>query len=527
MDNTAKGSLDNRVLVLAPTVKDATLTSAIFERASILCVCCRNLADLSQHINEGVAALLIPEDVVGELPASSVGRWLRSQPQWSDLPVLILAREGADSAAVAQAMDLFNNVTVLERPTRVSTLVSAVRSALRARERQYQIRDHLLQREDESRRKDEFLAMLAHELRNPLAPIRSSLHLLRSSERSGALADRAGEIIERQVNVMVRLVDDLMEVSRVTSGKIALRRQAIDVASMLHNAIEVSRPLIDAAAQRLSLDVATEPLMVDADPVRLGQVFTNLLNNATKYTQDGGSIVVTLQREGDMCAITVRDNGIGIEADMLPKVFDLFVQAGRAPGRGQSGLGIGLTLVKTLIALHGGDVTAHSDGAGTGSKFTVRLPLTAAVVAAAHAESKPTHSQPFLERSILVVDDNHDAADSLAMLLSVMGAEVRVAYSGADALRELMTFRPAAMLLDLGMPLMDGYEVARQVRQLPQLNGMPLIAITGWGHEEDLKRSRSAGFDHHLTKPASINVLEKLLSSIERRESDTTAARSG
>jgi PAS domain S-box-containing protein len=368
---------------------------------------------------------------------------------------------------------------------------------------------------DADRRKDEFLAMLAHELRNPLAPIRNSLNILRLMSQSDPAVEQVGQMMERQVNHMVRLVDDLLEVSRITRGKIELRLELVEVAGVVRSAVETSQPLISAAGHQLAVSIPPEPLTVHADPVRLSQVISNLLNNSAKYTETGGQIWLTVRREDDHVAISVRDTGIGIAPEMLPNVFQLFTQVDRDSARAQGGLGIGLTLVKSLTEMHGGEVHAHSAGPGQGSEFVIRLPLAAQQ---AGAETPPAEDGPrsgFSPRRILVVDDNRDAAMSMGMLLKVLGSDVRVEFSGPDALSAMAEYRPAIVLLDIGMPGMDGYEVARRIRQQPEYKDVTLIALTGWGQESDRRRSQSAGFDYHLTKPADINVLETLLISLQ------------
>ncbi len=364
------------------------------------------------------------------------------------------------------------------------------------------------------RRKDEFLAVLAHELRNPLAPIRNSVHILRLAVREDPAVDKVGEMMERQVNHMVRLVDDLMEISRISRGKIELRREPVDVAAVIFAAVETSRPLIESAAHHLSLSMPREAVAVDGDPMRLTQVVSNLLNNAAKYTELGGEISVTVTREDSCVAISVRDTGMGIPADKLPLVFDLFMQVDRRTHRVQGGLGIGLTLVKSLVEMHNGTIEARSDGPGQGSEFIVRLPLSVVAGVVGQANAGGNGSAVLSHRRVLVVDDNRDAADSLAMLLELLGAEVRVVYCGEDALTLLESYRPAVVLLDIGMPGMDGYEVARQIRNGTQVPEVTLIALTGWGQEADRNRSQRAGFDHHLIKPADVHALETLLASI-------------
>jgi CheY-like chemotaxis protein/two-component sensor histidine kinase len=306
-----------------------------------------------------------------------------------------------------------------------------------------------------------------------------------------------------------------MEVSRISRGKVDLRKEWIEVAAVVHSAVETSRPLIEAGGQKLSLRVPAEPLTVEGDFVRLTQVVANLLNNAAKYSDPGGTISIEVRREAAEVAIAVRDNGRGIPPTMIPRVFESFVQLDRTEGRAQGGLGIGLTLAKSLVELHGGTIAARSEGVGLGSEFVVRLPLGG-------DRARPTvapdvdHRPALTSRRILVVDDNRDAAESLYILLKLLGAEVRVAYSGADALDAIASYGPTIVLLDIGMPGMNGYEVARRVRQRPGGADVTLIALTGWGQDEDRLRSRSAGFDHHLIKPADLNTLQSLLISLER-----------
>jgi signal transduction histidine kinase len=515
---------ERRVLVLAPTGKDADLARSVLERAGVECLCCRDLDHACEQLEAGAAALLLPEEAVEQDRKNCLAEWLSRQPPWSDLPVLILTRPGADSSAVAEAMDLLGNVTVLERPTRVSALVSAVRTALRARQRQYQIRESLAASEraeaalrEADRRKDEFLAILAHELRNPLAPIRNSLHIQRLTSPNDPATGRIVEMMERQVNHMVRLVDDLFEISRISRGRVELRKEPVEVATVVEGALETSRPLIEARRHQLLLAIAPEPLTLEGDPVRLAQVLANLLNNAAKYTDVGGQIWLTVRREGDAVVISVRDSGTGIPADMLPRVFDLFTQVDRSADRAQGGLGIGLTLVKSLVEMHGGSVAAHSEGSGKGSEFVVRLPLTTETCAVGPAGPEGRPSAALAPRRVLVVDDNRDAAESLGMVLELLGAEAQVVCSGPDALEALGTYQPAVVLLDIGMPGMDGYEVAKRIRERPAFRDVTLVALTGWGQEEDRRRSRTAGFDYHLIKPADVSALKTLLSSLEGR----------
>jgi signal transduction histidine kinase len=510
------------VHLLAPTAKDSALTASVLEEAGMVCVRCASVAHVRRELESGAGTVLLPEEAVLPERDEPLIEWLHGQPPWSDLPVVVFARPGADSAAVAQAMDLLGNVTVLERPMRVAALVSAVRTALRARQRQYQIRDHLVERHrteealrESDRRKDEFLAILAHELRNPLAPIRNALQILRLTQLHDTAAERVAEMMDRQVSLMVRLVDDLLEVSRITSGKIDLRRGPVDVAAVVHSAIETSRPLIEAGGHRLVLEMPGRPLTLEGDFVRLTQVVANLLNNAAKYSEPGGEVRVCVERDANAVTISVQDEGEGIPADMLPRVFELFVQLDRDTRWAQGGLGIGLTLAKTLVELHGGTVEARSEGVGRGSEFIVRLPLGSVRTTARVAPEDAAPPAALASQRLLVVDDNRDAAESLATLLKLLGAEVQVAFSGPEALESFATYRPNVVLLDIGMPGMDGHEVARRIRRLPDAGDVTLIALTGWGQTEDRHRSRLAGFDHHIVKPADIQALQSLLVSLD------------
>jgi signal transduction histidine kinase/CheY-like chemotaxis protein len=363
------------------------------------------------------------------------------------------------------------------------------------------------------RRKDEFLATLAHELRNPLAPIRNTVQILRMSGAGAGASEHVCEMLDRQVDHMVRLVDDLMEVSRITRGKIELHKERIDLATVVRNAIEISKPLIEADGHELEVQLPAEPAMLDADPVRLAQIFANLLNNAAKYMPDGGRIEITGEREGREAVVSVRDSGIGIAPDALPHVFELFTQGDRVHSRAPGGLGIGLTIVRSLVRLHDGSIQAKSAGTGHGSEFVIRLPLASGDPVNANG-AKRQHASSRIARRIMVVDDNRDAATSLGIILRFLGADVHLAHDGQTALDALVSYRPSVVLLDIGMPEMDGYEVARRARQLAEGQGVTLIALTGWGQEEDRRRSAEAGFNYHLVKPVGHAALQALLSSL-------------
>ncbi|MEO5700339.1 MAG: ATP-binding protein [Casimicrobiaceae bacterium] len=362
---------------------------------------------------------------------------------------------------------------------------------------------------DADQRKDEFLATLSHELRNPLAPLRNSLHLLGKSGQIPTAQLYA--MMERQLNHLVRLVDDLLETSRISRGTLVLRKQPVPLAEIVRNAVETSQPLVAAANHVLTVSVPEVPLWIDGDPVRLAQILANLLNNAATYTPPGGRVSLTARREDDEVAIVVRDNGDGIPPDELARLFQMFSRGRGSMQRGEGGLGIGLALARRLAEMHGGTIEARSGGSGQGSEFTLRLPVGSGV---SHDVPLPTPAPASVARRILVVDDNRDAADSLAMILQTLGADVRVAHDGPAAIALFADTDPAIVLLDIGMPGMDGYEVARRIRaDFPDRRPM-IVALTGWGQERDRDDARAAGFDDHLTKPVEIDVLERLLGGV-------------
>ncbi len=503
--------LERRVLVLAPTGKDGANSRAVLGKAGIACTVCRDVQELCREMAAGAGAVLLTEEAFTLDRASCLAEALRGQPAWSDLPVVALSRGGPDSPAALRAMETLGTVILLERPVRVSTLLTAVRTALRVRARQYESRALLARLEGTDRRKDEFLAMLAHELRNPLAPLRNALHIvrLRGEERRDA-ARWAWDVMDRQVGHLTRLVDDLLDVSRITRGKVTLRREAVDLAEAATRAVESARPVIDARQHRLTYEGPPEPVRTLADPVRLTQVIGNLLNNAAKYTDEGGQITLTVGREASEAVVRVRDTGTGIASEMLPNVFDLFTQAERTLDRSQGGLGIGLALVRSLVELHGGTVQVFSAGLGAGSEFVVRLPVLEAE-AGAPGRGGEAAAPPATPRRILVVDDNVDSAASLALVLQLSGHQTCTAHNGPDALAAADAFDPEIVFLDIGLPGMDGHEVARRLRGRPGGDRLLLVAQSGYGQEEDLRRSREAGFNTHLVKPIDPTALRTLL----------------
>ena len=379
-------------------------------------------------------------------------------------------------------------------------------------------RNHLVQKTleqantlaDLDRRKDEFLAMLSHELRNPLAPISNAVQLLRMQKNEGSVQQQARLIIERQLGQLNHLVDDLLEVSRITTGSVRLRQQEISVNGVVERALETAQPLILLHRHEITVSLPPEPIFLYADAARLEQVLVNLLTNAAKYTDQGGRIWLSIEQEKNAVVIKVRDTGIGIAPELLPRIFELFTQAERSLDRSQGGLGIGLCLVQRLVELHGGTVTVHSV-LGHGSEFVVRLPVTPTVLPALPTPALDTVQPPANSRRVLVVDDNVDAAQSLALLLEMSGHEVKLAYDGLSAVAAAIAYQPEVVLLDIGLPELDGYEVARRIRMHYPHHNIRLVALTGYGQDTDRQRSLEAGFDHHLVKPASFVEIEKLL----------------
>jgi len=520
---------EHRVLVLLPNATDAARTVAFLGEVGIACTACADMADLAGAISDGVGAVLMTEesllrDTVGQLREA-----LGAQPAWSAVPLIVLARETTDQRVDTALVDLLADVTLVERPVRQRTLISVVRSALKARRHQYDIRDALVERKraaeelarqasqlrEADRRKDEFLATLAHELRNPLAPIRTGLDVLKRMPDSAA-AHRAREMMDRQVGQMVRLIDDLMDVSRITLGKVTLKKERLMLRTVIEAAVETSRPVIDANQHTLVVNVSEAAIWVDADRTRLAQVVANLLNNAAKYTPPGGRIEVAAGREGDAAFVRIKDNGVGIAREDISEAFELFSQLSGPLERHHGGLGIGLALVQKLMHMHDGAVTAESEGAGRGSTFTIRLRAAAAPFtahSAGQAAGGPT-SEP---RRILVVDDNVDAAESLSMLLEALGHDIRMAHTGPAALEAALDFGPDLVLLDIGLPGWSGYEVARRFRADDKLASAMLVAVTGWGSEEDQRRASEAGFDVHLTKPIEMSAIERVLARAAAR----------
>jgi signal transduction histidine kinase/ActR/RegA family two-component response regulator len=504
-----------RVLLLPATRRDGDAIAAFLSKHRIVCEICPSAASAARALSINAGVLVLTDQVVVGEGSHLISEALASQPDWSDIPVVFLSKVGDETRGMSDIVGRMTNVTLLDRPTTTRTLLSAIQAALRSRAKQYQLRDQLVALQaaeralrESDRRKDEFLAMLAHELRNPLAPIRAATELLPRFIASGDPRTNAMlGVVDRQVRQLTRLVDDLLDVSRITQGRIEIRRTPVELGSVMLQALESVDPQFKEKQHKIRTAMAPG-LYVEGDSARLVQCVSNVLANAAKYTDMGGEIEVTLALEAGRAVITISDNGIGMPAELLPRVFELFVQDERSLDRSQGGLGIGLSVVRRLIEMQGGLVSASSPGPGRGSTFKISLPAIAEPVSKKPA--MPAAASTPLR--VLVVDDNEDAADSLAMLLSLDGHIVRAVYGGEAALEATSSFTADLILLDIGLPSIDGFEVASRMRKAGI--GSTLVALTGYGQKEDVERALSAGFNAHLTKPVNMSKIAELLLSV-------------
>ncbi len=509
------------ILILAPVGRDADLIREQLGTAGIRSIVCREIDGLCARFANGAGAILMTEEALPHAALAKLIEAMSAQPPWSEVPLIILT--GAPSLdAPPRSFDLFGrrtNVTLIDRPVRIKSLISAAQSALRARQRQYDIRDLMEQLEQRIHERDRFLAVLGHELRNPLGAI---LLASQMTDEDGRLDGEHARLIERQSRHLTRLVNDLLDLSRVAAGKIVLKQQILDLRELAEQSVRIVQPA--ACQERIELRYAPPggPLLVNADPVRVEQIITNILTNAIKYTPEGGHIVMTLDSEGGHAVIRVKDDGVGIAPDRIGVIFELFAQAENAIGRAQGGMGIGLALVRNLVQLHDGRVEAHSDGDGKGSEFSIHLPL-----AKEEQRSVPRppaelvrHRPQVLAaaRRIVIVEDNSDVRDLLRLKLKRLGHEVSDARDGVEGLRVVLAQRPDLALVDLGLPGIDGFQVAKQVRE--QLGeDVVLIAVSGFGQPDDKRRALEAGFDEHITKPADVNDIESVLKRFPPRNS--------
>ena len=500
--------MEERVLVWAHA-RDARLTCGFLEDAGFSCQTCSGWDQVVSHWEAGFGALVVADELVTPSALAALEARLADEPPWSDPAVVIVG--GEEEIDRLTAFSTRANVSLLQRPLSVKTLRSTVRAALRARRRQYQVRDLLQQKDEADKRKDEFLAMLAHELRNPLAPLRTGLELLRLGPRADVVA-RTYAMMERQLTNLRRLVDDLLDVSRITRRKIALQTHPLDLCEVARQTVDAMQPLARDKGLHLDAVLRTQPVTVNADPVRAEQMIGNLVSNAIKFTPRDGSVQVIVDTDRACAVLRVRDSGVGIPVDQLDRVFDLFAQAPRALDRSEGGLGIGLTVVKLLAELHGGRVGIMS-GEGRGTEVVIRLPL----MSAPDRRDEPAStgaSRAVEPRRVLVVEDNPDVAQMLATYLEHLGHRVVVAYDGHAGLEAALRHRPHVLICDIGLPGLDGYQIAARLRSTTGFESCVMIAMTGYGEPADRERAHRAGFAHHLTKPADPMRVADLIGSL-------------
>lgn len=504
---TDRRAIESRVLLHTPTGRDSQLAQRVLAADSIDSVVCHTVQDVLAELERGAGALVAQEETLTAPVLKQLGAWVASQPNWSDIPILVVTHQGADSPGLQTVMETLRNLTLLERPVRTRALISTVKSALNARMRQYQAREA-------EQRKDEFLASLAHELRNPLAPIRTSMSVLSLMYPAASGVSKVCEVVERQITHLTRLVDDLLDVARITSGKIVLQREPVALSSVIAHAMEICAPLMEGRQQALDVSQPQQEVTLDGDAVRLVQSLANILGNAIKFTPSPGSISLAVDVHGDTVRFRVKDTGIGLEPDALGQIFEMFAQSSpvQARARGTGGLGIGLSLARRFVEMHGGTLTATSEGIGKGSEFIMTLPIVSRATPAA-SQFVPPRAAIASNRRVLVVDDNRDGADMLQQLLQADGFTVDAVYSGYDALESVVAHRPDIVVMDIGMPGMDGYEAARRMRELPGSKEILIIAVTGWGQDSAKLQARDAGFDHHLVKPVEFEQIRRFLAS--------------
>ncbi|MEA2237133.1 MAG: hypothetical protein QOC81_1857 [Thermoanaerobaculia bacterium] len=515
----------DRILVVAPIGRDAELMCAQLTSAGLNGSACRDIQHLCSDLADGVGAILLTEEALTHDNAGVLMHALSKQPPWSETPLIILT--GALSfEAKAHSFDGLvrrTNVTLVDRPVRIKSLISAAQSALRARQRQYDIRDLMQQLEERVHERDRFLAVLGHELRNPLGAILLASQMTDSDGRIDA--DQA-QLIERQSRHLTRLVNDLLDLSRVAAGKIVLKRQRVNLVEIITQSVRTVVPMAQRQGIDLAMLVPERRIIVDADPVRVDQIVTNILTNAIKYTPEGGHVTLDVIETEGQATIRVTDDGVGVAPDRIGGIFELFAQAENAIGRAQGGMGIGLALVRNLAELHDGSVAASSAGVGKGSEFIVRLPVATGDDPEGNRAEVPNPDSPAAaqtSRRIAIIEDNKDVRDLLRLKLSRLGHEVVDARDGLEGLRVVLDKRPDLALVDLGLPGIDGFQLAREVRE--QLgDDVILVAVSGFGQPEDKRRAIEAGFDEHLTKPADVHDIENLLMRLPPRNAEPSGS---
>lgn len=511
--NLARDERDvwNRILILAPIGRDADLMASVFRDAGIDASRCHDFRDLCMGLKQGAGAVVVAEEALDAPAIAELSRTLEGQPPWSDMPVLILTGQPLSAPVKPRSFSQLTrraSVTLVDRPVRMKNLVTTAESLLRFRRRQYEVRELMDKLEARVHERDRFLAILGHELRNPLAAI---LLATQMAEDDGRLDAEHVRRIEQQSKHLTRLVNDLLDLSRVTSGKIVLRRSLVNVGDLVQQVIDTVKSLMKEQKLVLTFECPDEAVFVDGDPIRLDQIVTNVLTNAMKYTPDGGKVFVELSCTDEEVQLKVTDTGVGIANDRLASVFQLFAQAENAIGRAQGGMGIGLALVRNLTELHGGRVTAESDGIGKGSTFTVTLPRAEAPEAAEVAPPRrPTVIDGDGARRIVVVEDNDDLRDLLRMRLKRLGHSVNAAPDGERGIEMVIEEKPDIAFVDIGLPGIDGYGVASKLREVLG-DSIYLVALSGFGQPDDKRKALEAGFDQHLTKPAEMQDIESVL----------------
>jgi signal transduction histidine kinase/CheY-like chemotaxis protein len=503
--------LEQRIVVFAPVGKDARLIRQVLEGANLDCHVCPELGDVVVGLAQGAAALFVIEEAFNAEFLRELTGYLAAQPAWSDLPVTVLSKEGLDSPGIQKIFEAVGNATLLERPVRRATLVSAALSARRARRRQYEMREV-------DRRKDEFLAILGHELRNPLAPIRTAVDVLNTMQDSSPKVREIALVVERQVKHLTRLVDDLLDVARITNDKVELKCEWVTVDTILQHAVEICRPQITAGGHTLDLRQPAGSVLLSGDRARLVQSLANVLGNAVKFSPKGATIHLRAEVQDKDIVFTVRDHGAGLEPEACSRIFDLFVQGQAGRSHSLGGLGIGLSLAQRFTSMHGGTVQVRSEGRGKGCEFVLRMPIVVAERRSRDRAAAKSASEPAAEQvRIMVVDDNADGADMLQVMLEMDGYVVAKSNTGQGAIALSQSVHPHAILMDIGLPDMQGYEAARRIRELPGGEDIVFIAMTGWGHDEARRHAAGAGMQHYLVKPVDLTVLRQYLAQIRER----------
>lgn len=507
-------SAEQRLLVLTPTGRDSQLAVDLLKRYGFNAVSCDSTEQLCRELGSGIGALIVAEEALTPELVGRMNAIFEDQPPWSDTPVVILTRPQMVENTAHSFPSLYQraNVTVLERPIKTEILVSVVRNVLSARHRQYEVRALLNSLEQKVQERDRFLAMLAHELRNPLSVISNSLHLLISSgEMKGS---RPLELATRQTNIIERLLDDLLDVARFANDKIGLEKENVALSTVIGDAVEACRRNLLQKRQHFTPNLTRE-FVVNGDRTRLTQLFCNLLTNACKYTPEDGQIDLHCELHDSNVDVIIKDNGLGIKPELLPHLFEPFVQGDQGIERSQGGLGLGLALAKSIAELHGGSIKAISAGIGRGSKFTVRLPLASGETAATRSERSLISAKYSGALRIMLAEDDADQAESLQALLATCGYEVHIVKDGRAALAAAVVLQPQVVLLDIGLPEMNGYKLAQELRERMPGRKLLLVALSGYGQPEDLRRSREAGIDYHFVKPLQLEKLQAILTEYE------------